>query len=60
MTNLMYAQGEYFIYSFSGILGTVGGSLGMFLGFSFWQTGGDLIRREWRRQERQKTSRISV
>ena len=26
---------EYIVYSFSGIVGTVGGSLGLFVGFSF-------------------------
>ena len=26
---------EYAVYSFSGIVGTVGGSLGLFIGFSF-------------------------
>ena len=26
---------EYVVYSFSGIVGTVGGSLGLFIGFSF-------------------------
>ena len=26
---------EYMVYSFSGIVGTVGGSLGLFIGFSF-------------------------
>ena len=26
---------EYLVYNFSGIVGTVGGSLGLFIGFSF-------------------------
>jgi hypothetical protein len=34
---------EYFVYTFTGILGSVGGSLGLFLGFSFWQLGVDLL-----------------
>ena len=38
-------QTEYYVYSFSGIVGAVGGSLGMFLGFSFWQFGGDLVKK---------------
>ena len=28
-------QEEYKVYDFNGILGTVGGSLGLFVGFSF-------------------------
>ncbi len=35
---------EYYIYSFSGALGVVGGSLGMFLGFSFWEIGRNFLR----------------
>ena len=27
---------EYVVYSFTGIVGTVGGSLGLFIGFSFF------------------------
>ena len=29
-------QGEYKIYTFTGIVSSVGGSLGLFLGLSFW------------------------
>ena len=36
--DLHLPQSEYYVYSLSGIVGTVGGSLGMFLGFSFWQS----------------------
>ena len=38
-------KSEYYVYTIGGIIGAVGGSLGMFLGFSFWQMGGDLITR---------------
>ena len=27
---------EYYVYDFNGMLGSIGGSLGMFLGFSFF------------------------
>jgi hypothetical protein len=36
-------QSEYYVYTFSGIIGAIGGYLGMFLGFLFWQLGGDDI-----------------
>ena len=52
-------QTEYYVYTFGGIVGAVGGSLGMFLGFSFWQLGKDIVskvsRQEtggWRSNER--------
>ena len=33
--NLVKVHKEYEVYDFNGILGSVGGSLGLFIGFSF-------------------------
>ena len=35
MTSEITVEEEYKIYDLSGIIGTVGGSLGLFIGFSF-------------------------
>ena len=33
----MEVQHEYTVYDFGGILGTVGGSFGLFMGYSFYE-----------------------
>ena len=38
---------EYKVYDFSGILGSVGGSLGLFIGFSFLDMILYIINRVW-------------
>ena len=38
---------EYKVYDFSGILGSVGGSLGLFIGFSFLDMILYMINRVW-------------
>ena len=32
----MQVQSEYLIYDFNGLLGFIGGTLGLFIGFSFY------------------------
>ena len=36
-TSEIVVEEEYMVYDFNGIVGTVGGSLGLFVGFSFLQ-----------------------
>ena len=48
------AKSEFYIYNLSSIIGTIGGSLGMFLGFSLYHTGKDLIGKIQRRINNKK------
>ncbi len=48
-TTAVFHYSEYALYDFGTIVGAVGGSLGLFLGFSCFQCGGWLINIAWRK-----------